>query len=315
MSDTINIFSVTDDNYAPYCGVMLTSVFENNKSHSFNVYILIGKPLSKRNQRKFHKLETKYGNSIEFVNVDINDIKELLLPNRWSVATFYKVFAGDLLPESIDKVLYLDGDMIVTGDLAELWNIDITGQALAVVQDYCISRVRGQYRLQYPAEAGYFNGGMLLINLDYWRLNNVGQRCLTYIKNNYDKLIICDQDVLNAVLWDEKRFVSIKYNYLITYLRDKFYNCQSPDVQKEIIKFSKSPLIIHYGFMIKPWSVVYYHLPFSEEWKSYKRISPWSHKLPSAPQNKSINWIIKRYVLWPLGIMKPDLEFNTINKA
>lgn len=315
MGDTINIFSVTDDNYAPYCGVMLTSIFENNKNHSFNVFILIGKPLSKRNQRKLHNLEIKYGNSIEFITVDDNSIRNLLISNKWSIATFYKVFAGDLLPESIHKVLYLDGDIIVTGDVAELWNIDITGKAMAVVQDYGISCEMGQNRLQYPAEAGYFNGGMMLINLDYWRLNNVGQRCLTYIENNYDKLIYCDQDVLNAVLWDEKRLISLTYNYLISYLGDFLYNRQPLDIQNELLKFSKSPLIIHYCYMLKPWSVVYYNLPFSEEWKSYKRLSPWSYKLPSPPKNKSINWIIKRYFLWPLGIMKPDFGFNVIKKT
>lgn len=315
MNDTINIFSVTDDNYAPYCGVMLTSVFENNKNHSLKVFIFISKPLTKRNQNKFHKLEIRYGNSIEFINVDDDSIRRLSIANKWSIATFYKVFAGDLLPESIHKILYLDGDMIVTGDLAELWNVDITGQAAAVVQDHGMSREMGQNRLQYPAEAGYFNGGMLLINLDYWRHNNVGQRCLTYIENNYDKLNYCDQDVLNAVLWDEKMFVSLTYNYLITYLREDIYNSQSPDIQKEIIKFSKMPLVIHYGYMLKPWSVAYYHMPFSEEWKAYKRLSPWSYKFASPPKNKPINWIIKRYILWPLGIMKPDFGFNIIKIA
>ena len=315
MSDTINIFSVTDDNYAPYCGVMLTSVFENNKNYSLKVFIFISKPLTKRNQNKFHKLEIRYGNSIEFITVDDYSIRKLSISNIWSIATFYKVFAGDLLPDSIHKVLYLDGDIIVTGDLAELWDIDITGQAMAVVQDYCISCERGQYRLQYPIEAGYFNGGMMLINLDYWRLNNVGRRCLTYIENNYDKLIYCDQDVLNAVLWNEKRFIPLTYNYLISYLGDYHYYRQSLDIQKEIIKFSKSPLIIHYcGPILKPWSVVYYSLPFSEEWKSYKRLSPWSHKLSSPTKNKPINWIIKRYILWPCGIMKPNFGFNIIKK-
>ena len=315
MNDTINIFSVTDDNYAPYCGVMLTSVFENNKNHSFKVFIFINKPLKKRNQSKFHKLEIKYGNSIKFITVDDYSIRKLSILNKWSIATFYKVFAGDLLPESIHKVLYLDGDIIVTGDVAELWNVDIMRKAVAVVNDLGITPENGPKRLSYPIEAGYFNGGMMLINLDYWRLNNIGQRCLTYIENNYDKLIYCDQDVLNAVLWNEKRFLPLTFNYLISYLKDTVFGCQSHVIQKEILDISKSPLIIHYCFMLKPWSVVYYYLPYSEEWKSYKRLSPWSHKLPSPPKNKPINWIIKRYFLWPLGIMKPDFGFNIIKKA
>jgi len=310
MDNTINIFSVTDDNYAPYCGVMLTSVFENNKHHSFNVFIFISEPLKKRNQSKFQRLGKKYGNSIEFIYVDDSSIRKHSIAGRWSIATFYKLFLDDLLPESVHKVLYLDGDLVVTGDLSGLWNININEYALAAVPD--INFEDCPRRFKYPIEAGCFNGGVLLINRDYWRNKSVGQRCLDFFDNQHDKIVVGEQDVMNAVLWKEIHTLPLTYNYQIQFLRETIFNAWAPSMQKEVLETFESPCIIHYAYDIKPWAVLYHGLPFYKEWKLYKNKSPWSCLFPTFPKRKTINWLIKIYIVWPLRIMKRDPVFINV---
>ena len=177
MSETINILCATDDYFAPYCGIMLTSVFENNQKHKCCVYIFISQPLKKKNTKRFVKLGDKYGQTISFIQVDISSYNYDQLiheGDRVSVATFYRLYAGELLPQSVNRVLYLDGDIIVTGDLSQLWGIDMTGRAVAAVDDAVFANKRPK-ELHYPEEAGYFNAGVLLMNLDYWRKNDIGK--------------------------------------------------------------------------------------------------------------------------------------------
>jgi len=308
MNETINIFSVADDNFAPYCGIMLTSVFENNKNHSFNVFILVNQLFKKNNADKYHKLERKYGHKIEFVIVDDSVFKKHINQegSRWVIATYYKLLVGSL-PDTIHKVLYLDGDIIVTGDLSELWNTDIDYFALAAIPDVRLND--GPKRFRYPVEAGYFNGGVYLINLDYWRKNNMGQRCLSFLEENSDKIELEDQDIMNAFFWDKKIFLPLTYNYQILYLTNTIFNSQTPERQKEILETYNSPCIIHYGYCVKPWCVNYTRMPFYKEWKKYKKKSPWFYMLPTLPKRKKINWLIKLFVLVPLGIMKYDTGF------
>lgn len=311
MSVTIDILCATDDSFAPYCGIMLTSVFANNKNNECRVFIFVGGSLKKKTISRFIKLEQEYGQKISFITVDMSLFDKRLLiheDDHVSIATFYRLLAGELLPKSVSRVLYLDGDIIVTGDLSRLWGIDLTDKAVAAVNNAVLSQTDPK-RLCYPIEAGYFNAGVLLLNLDYWREKEVGRKCIDFLKSHHDILMFQDQDVLNAVLWNEKRFIPMTYNFLVYLLKDVYFNKIPLDIQKEILDTSKNPCIIHYASAVKPWSVVYYNLPYFKEWKFYKKLSLWSNLLPTIPKKKAVNWLIKRYILWPLGFLLPDNQY------
>ena len=120
MSDSrIAIVCATDDNYAPYCGIMLTSVLENNRDREVSAYILIDKPLLEIHQKRFKQLSDKYSSGIEFVMVDKSFFEKFPIKGEaknvkhWSIVTYYRLYAEELLPKSVDKVLYLDCDIIV----------------------------------------------------------------------------------------------------------------------------------------------------------------------------------------------------------
>ena len=311
MGSKISIVCATDDNYVPYCGIMLTSVFDNNKDSEIEVYILIDKPLSVSNCRRIERLSRHYHQKIHLVMVDNSFVAQF--PTRgmsyWSVAMYYRLFAVELLPNSIDTILYLDCDIIVNSSIESLFEIDMEDAAIASVCDIYNFSTECSERLGYPPEGGYFNSGVMLMNMSYWREHRIGEECLDYLKNNYNCLLANDQDVLNAILWDRKLELPLTYNYQLQFLSSYFFNLQSPSMKQNILDTYENPTIIHYAYSIKPWSVMYYRLPFSDVWEHYKRISQWSHTLPTLPRRKVVNNLIKRYIMWPMGLMKYNSGF------
>ena len=276
----------------------------------FHVFILTSHELKRQNVEKFRELESRYGCEITFVNVEDSFLRKfhfnqvLQLP----LQTFYRLYAAELLPETVNRVLYLDCDIVVTGDLSQLWSVDLTDKAVAVVQDYWSYATPDDNpnRLQYPVEAGYFNAGVVLINLDWWRKNNAGAMFFAFIEKNHEIMDYLDQDVMNALLWDKKIYLPLTYNFQLLFLSKNLLNSLPSETKKEVLDTLHSqPVIIHFASCWKPWSVVYYGLPFRNLWIQYKKMSPWPHIKETVPRRKSINWLIKRYILWPTGIMKP----------
>lgn len=308
----INIVCATDENYVPYCGIMLTSVFENNQDREVNVYVLIDKALSDKAVSKLKKLEEKYNQKVNFCIVDKSFFENFPIKGigteHLSIVTYYRIYAADLLPEYVDKVLYLDCDIIVNDSIGELFDIDWTNIAIAGVPDMCIEWQEFYDRLQYDKSLGYFNAGVVLMNLDYWRKHNIGQQCLDYLANNYDRIENNDQDVLNYVMREKKRMLPIKYNYQTLFLDPYCYDTFSKQMQQDVLN-EKSPKIIHYAAKLKPWMAYAYSFPFYSLWQRYKRLSPWRFMFEQLPKTRKLVALIKRYLLWPFGIKlkKPQL--------
>ena len=301
----INILCATDDNYVPYCGIMLTSLLMNNQGEKVHVYIMVEDDLSVRNRKRFAKLANTYGATIEYVKVDRSLFEKYPTRNMayWSLAMYYRILAAELLPTDVEKVLYLDCDIIVTKSIRDLYDTDLTGKALGVVLDVFLHEDEVYERLQYPIKDGYFNSGVLLMNLKYWRENNSIDACMQYLTEHYESLQANDQDLLNAVLHDKTVEMPLTCNYQIQFLKSNFYE-SLVDYRQEINRTrDEGPMVIHYAYPIKPWSVMYYRMPYKRIWLTYKWKSQWWYKLPELPKRKTINYLVKRFVLWPLGIM------------
>lgn len=301
----INIACATDDKYVPYCGVMLTSLLENNRTCEVSVYILVDKPLDQNNQTALLSLSRRYNCKIIFCLVDNGFLSGFPLKGDgvgyWSIVTYYRLYIADLLPADVDKVLYLDCDIIVNGSLSSLFEIDFDGVAIGGVTDMCSSWHEYYHRLQYDPSKDYFNAGVAMINLDYWRDHKIGQECLDYLTEHFDRVVNNDQDVLNAVLCDRKLSLPVTYNYQIQLKMPYFFDTYDSSLQKEIME-TKNPLIIHYAARLKPWMVRYYSYPFNDLWHKYKRMSPWRWMLDSLPKERWFTALLNRLFLWPLGI-------------
>lgn len=314
MKNPINIVCATDDKYVPYCGVMLTSVFENNKDREVTAYIMIDKPLQPSNQRKFAKLAKKYHQSIQYCVVDRSFFDKYPIQgsgvDHLSIVTYYRLYAQDILPEEVKHVLYLDCDIIANGSLAPLFDQDWTDIAIGGASDMCVEWQEFYDRLGYDKSLGYFNAGVAFMNLEYWRKHNVRQQCMEYLSANYPKLLNNDQDVLNYVLRAQKRTLSVTYNYQIQLRMAYFFDGFSDEMKKEVLEASLNPTIIHYAAELKPWMSKYYSYPFYSLWQYYKRRSPWWFICDLLPKTRKLQMFVKRHFLWPLGIKIIKLDMN-----
>ena len=300
-----NILCATDDNYVPYCGIMLTSLFENNKELNFCIYILV-EQLSNKSKNEFATLAKEYSQRIEIIIVDSEKLKDCPIRpgDHVSIVTYYRLLAPVLLPSDIDKILYLDCDMIINSDITNLYNVDIDGYPIAMSLDEAFFEDEKYQRLDYDKKHQYRNAGVALFNIKYWRENNIVEKCFEYISNNSKKLIFHDQDTLNALLHHKIKSLPIKYNLQTGFLLTnyaKYYKNKMP----EILEATKSSVIIHFTGESKPWFKDSRH-PYRKRFMHYKNISLWK-AYPLKKNRYSLYERIIRLrneVIWALGIKK-----------
>lgn len=293
--ETINILCATDNNYAPYCGIMLTSLFESNKDCHFVVYVFEDGSVTKTNAEKYQRLSKKYGNEILFRTIEggLVDTFPVRKEANISIPTYYRLLAANLLPESVHKVVYLDCDTLVVDDIKPLWEVDTTNVAIAGVRDHYLSRGKDR-RPNTPYD--YINAGVLVMNLDYWRRNGVYSRIFDYIQMNRDdetKLFYLDQDALNAVLNENKNVLPERFNFQVEMFVKEFWHSFSEDQQNVFIEEGKHVSVIHY-LGVKPWKGHKYFGPCFYEWEKMRRKSLWPFCRLHAPWHKQIKLVIKR---------------------
>lgn len=295
ISPKINILCAIDNSYAPYCGIMLTSLFENNKDCHFVVYVFEDGSVTETNVKKYQRLSKKYGNEIVFRTIEgsLVDGFPVRKGANITIPTYYRLLAANLLPDNVHKVVYLDCDTLVVDDIKPLWEVDTTNVAIAGVRDHYLSRGK-DWRPNTPYD--YINAGVLVMNLDYWRRNGVYSRIFDYIQMNRDdetKLFYMDQDTLNAVLNENKKVLPERFNFQVEMFVKEFWHSFSKDQQNEFVEEGKHVLVIHY-LGVKPWKGHKYFGPFFYEWEKMRRKSLWPCCRPHVPWHKQIKLVIKR---------------------
>lgn len=300
--ETINILCATDKNFVPYLGIMLTSLFENNEEEHIEVYLLVDDSVREKDRNKYIQLADRYNQCIHIIHVDASTFEKYPVYNQqWTNSIYYRLLAAELLPATVEKIIYLDADIIVTRSIREMWEINIEKYALGVVHDIWAPNQQVYDRLGLKNDKQYFNSGSMVLNLKYWRDHKLSQQYMQYIKDNFEKLWFNDQDTLNGVLFDQKLMLPVSYNFQVLFLKKSLFD-EMTDEQKKDIVDTQSPLIMHYSASTKPWMVMYYKMPYHDLWKHYRNISMWKNTPNLLPKTKVLNWLIKRYILWPLNI-------------
>ena len=242
------VFSI-DDAFALYCGVLITSICENNRDDEIYFYI-ISSGICVSNKQIIEEVVSKYNKKVVFYNISTDTLRNCPISGHISIATYFRILIPEILLD-LEKVLYLDCDIIVLSSLKALWDIDISNYAIAAVPDMYDRDLRIYNRLEYDMRKGYFNAGVLLMNLKYWRARNISNKILSYIDNNSNKIKYWDQDALNYILQDEKLILPLCYN-----VHDGFYwkkHFLNNNQINEIFDARLNPVILHYTGAVKPW--------------------------------------------------------------
>ena len=173
--NTVNICYATNESFAPYMAVSITSLLENNSSCNVVVHILHS-DLSKAAKARLQMFESRYKNAkIQFHKIDDSRFEKFgLTIEHITKETYFRYMIAEVLP-NIDNVLYLDGDTIVNGDISELFDTDLTNYYCAGVSDIYIESVG--YKKTLGIDGLYINAGVILFNLDEMRKTDNASTC------------------------------------------------------------------------------------------------------------------------------------------
>lgn len=241
--NTIPIFFAVDDAYIPFLAVAIYSLVKHaNKENEYIIKILYT-DIKEENQKAIKKYENK-NISIEFVDLNyyIDKVKDKLYTrDYYTKTTYFRLFIPDLYPQ-YDKVLYLDSDITILTDIAELYNIDIENNLVAAAPDDVIQNIEvfQEYAEKVVGVADYkkyFNAGILLMNLDEMRKSNFQEKFL-YLLETIKFSVAQDQDYLNRLCKGRVKLFSNTWNRM--------------PIGKDIIEREKLHLI-HYNLAFKPW--------------------------------------------------------------
>ena len=248
MEDTklINICFSINDEYTQHCGCAIKSIIDNCSREFYIDFYLLVKELSSKNKESLQKIANTKNSSIKFILVKKEDFENLPIKtySHFSMENYFRIKIPSIL-DSLDKVLYLDSDLIVLKDISKLWQTDIDNYYLAGCEDLISKSEKSRLAeyLELIEEYKYYNSGVLLINSKKWRDENVEARLYKYAEKYSDLIYIVDQDVLNGVI-----------NKDILYL-DKSWNMQ---INFDDIKYQESDYknanIIHFVGGKKPWN-------------------------------------------------------------
>lgn len=259
--ENIHIAAVTNDVYAKHTAVMFNSILENNKSNNSIHFYIVGN-LSEENQLRIKNSLENYPAEVIFFPVSETQFKGFKLYSYFKKEAYYRLLLPELLDTNLEKVIYLDSDIIVKHDIIGLWNVNIDDYFLAAVQDAgrCASKARRRV-LSIPLKAGYFNSGVLVLNLKKWREDNTADQVIQFAKQNPRKLKYIDQDAMNATLYSKWLKLHPKWNYLTARIRKR--------------KIIKDPSIIHFAGPKKPWKSSKH--PLRNEYFRYLESTKWDN--------------------------------------
>jgi len=262
-------------------GISTISLFESNKSMDNLIVYLLGESISQGNKKILGSIAKKYNRTIKVIDVPKINIPVSLVSARWPLSAFTRLYSGQLLPEDLEKVMYLDCDTIINGSISELDELDVSEKVVYGVKD-CIG---SSYKKNIGLKSSdvYINAGVLLFNLERLRRVNINNVVDQYM-NQYEKLInYADQDILNGIFKGKIGVLNPKYDVMtidvehtykeISILRrpTNFY------VEQELKNAVKNPVIIHYTTnmrVVRPWFINANH-PLTENFRKYLLLSPW----------------------------------------
>ncbi|MFI3319590.1 MAG: glycosyltransferase family 8 protein [Rikenellaceae bacterium] len=289
--ERMNIAFATDDNYVMPTAVAMASLFENNP-FDIDIYLLsIDGHLSSKNKGLLRECVDSYGQNIRFADLSL-ELFDGLPILRHGLSTYLRLFAPVLFPE-IDKMLYLDADIVVDGSIVELYNTDIEEFQFAGSADQASLNKSYLHEIGFEYKRPYVNAGVLLMNLKALRGFEIKDLMCSYVDKYHDFMQLGDQDIINCIFPDI-RIIHPKYNALpLFWIINSSKRGMIWGVE-EIKETGFSPVIIHYITPKKPWKLGNAHV-HRDRWFFYLAKTPFKGYRPKVTVG-SIPTVIKGFV-------------------
>ena len=267
----MNIAVALDSNYVRYTYVMLTSLFENQeKDQEIHIYLLQSK-LTEKEKQCLEKLVESYKGSLYWIEINRSVFEKIgVVTTKWPLESYYRLMLQDILPEEVERILYLDVDVVVNNSLYEVYNTDFEGNDICACAEFFseigFSDIRDEIFKEYIKEGfTYFNSGVLLMNIRLMREKYHLKDYMKAAEKLKFNLKTPDQDLLNYVHWDSVKIIDMaKYNLYARFA----HNC---GVTYEEVK--EQTTIVHF-LAGKPWDGKIKHFGIEKLWWNYAKMTP-----------------------------------------
>lgn len=295
----LHVALASDQNYAEFVAVVIVSLFETNNWQNFTTIHLLSNGID---EKTLDKLQQHVPNGKGELKVyDIRSLKKDLridVPPTIAITAYGRLFLPDLVSEDVERVLYLDCDVVINGLVKDYYCVSLSDQWIAGVLD----TLNGSYpktAVGMDPTDEYLNSGVLLMNLAAWRENNVTQMCLNFLFDHGGKVVHHDQGIINGVCNHHKLVVHPKYNTTTSYFSHPYWLLRENNTpfysQQEVNEATTAPAIIHFteGFYNRPWIDNSLH-PLRGLYVHYHELTQWAG-VPARPDRRSLG---KRIVTW-----------------
>ncbi|MGZ3606737.1 MAG: glycosyltransferase family 8 protein [Syntrophales bacterium] len=256
--NVIHVVFAVDANYVmPLTVAICSTAIKCDKNRGLMFHVLqsgIGQELRAKVERSLERTEFPEA-QVNWIDTPLERIADFHLAHPWITSMAYaRLLIPELLPIEVEKALYLDCYIAVNEDIGKLWDTDLGEKSLFAVRDEIatVSHPRKglkNYReLGIPADAHYFNSGVLLMNLDKWRERDTAEQLLNYLRTHRAIIHMGDQEVLNAVLWDDWGELDYRWNWQIPWRGYRLGRAKMswvPETTKQSI--------VHFATGEKPW--------------------------------------------------------------
>jgi len=276
------IACTTDNNYIRHCAVMLKSLQLSNPDESISIYILHGVIDASERAR----LASYLGNflpSVSFIQLDEEMLSGFPVFGHITLAAYFRLLLPAALPHAVEKVLYLDSDLIVVDSLRDLWHSSLGKNSIAAVAEH--NQDFDRRRLGLAEGSLVFNSGAMLIDLERWRKDNILATGLEFARTHPERIKHWDQDVLNSLL--EARWLPLDWRWNALphlWLQPKYADVSTPlGQQAELAR--ANPAVIHFAGsgVAKPWHHRCTH-PWRQRYLEICQQTPWANlPLEGAP--------------------------------
>ncbi|MBN2223385.1 MAG: glycosyltransferase family 8 protein [Deltaproteobacteria bacterium] len=285
----MNILVTTDKNYLPHAHVMLVSLLENNKETPIHLFY-IHCDLDDGSIATFRNAFLGTNLTVSFIQIDRKELPALDTKGYITPETYLKIFSPNLLPRTVERILYLDPDIVVRKGLGELYKTDLGECLLGAVEEYHL-RTYGNTVLKIPEQYKYFNCGVILIHVEEFRRNKISGKLLSFLQKTNTPLTHNEQDVFNAVLYDKCLYLHPKWNVHTRILQE--YKYISIANSQEMREAGSDPAIVHFTSVPKPWDYCCTN-PFQKEYRYYLNKTPYRE---AKPKGRSYPNMIRKLLL------------------
>lgn len=257
--NNIPVVTASDENYAPYLSVMLSSLLEHvSKEVSLNIYVIDDEISAASKEKLRETVQSKSDKAtIQYLTVDGQVYEDFLVSDHITTTAYYRISLPKILKKyNYKKVLYIDADTLILDDVTELYQQDLEQKTIGAVIDP--GQTKALERLGIDSTDYYFNSGVMVIDIDRWNEKGITEKTIDFLKNHGDRIIYHDQDALNAVLYEDWASLHPRWNMQSSLIFDR-HPAPTASYEKLYKEGNQAPAIVHFTGHDKPWNTLEGH--------------------------------------------------------